>query len=98
MANRFEKRANPGRGDKVGERSACPSEANCLSWASIHDCDTDLPEAHAIGTRGPSRSFSRQTLLSVVIPCYNEEEVLPLMYKRLSAAAPTGRWTMRSFL
>jgi polyisoprenyl-phosphate glycosyltransferase len=35
----------------------------------------------------PARRISSQTLLSVVIPCYNEQEVLPLMYKRLTAAA-----------
>jgi glycosyltransferase involved in cell wall biosynthesis len=29
------------------------------------------------------------TLLSVVIPCYNEEQVLPLLYERVSAAAQT---------
>ncbi|HVM59991.1 MAG TPA: glycosyltransferase family 2 protein [Verrucomicrobiae bacterium] len=32
-------------------------------------------------------SVSHEALLSVVIPCYNEQDVLPLMYKRLTAAA-----------
>jgi dolichol-phosphate mannosyltransferase len=36
-----------------------------------------------------SRRISRQVLLSIVIPCYNEEEVLPLLYQRLTAAAAT---------
>jgi dolichol-phosphate mannosyltransferase len=37
---------------------------------------------------GPNiRSLTRRTVLSLVIPCYNEQKVLPLLYKRLTAAA-----------
>jgi polyisoprenyl-phosphate glycosyltransferase len=47
--------------------------------------DTKQMKALALGSL--PRSVSRQTLLSVVIPCYNEEEVLPLLFKRLTEAA-----------
>jgi dolichol-phosphate mannosyltransferase len=35
----------------------------------------------------PPRPPAEQTLISVVIPCFNEEEVLPLLFERVSAAA-----------
>ena len=41
-------------------------------------------------TPPPARALTPQTLISVVIPCYNEEEVLPLLHQRLSAVA--GTW------
>jgi polyisoprenyl-phosphate glycosyltransferase len=47
--------------------------------------DTKQMKALALGSL--PRSVSRQTLLSVVIPCYDEEEVLPLLYNRLTEAA-----------
>jgi len=40
-----------------------------------------------------ARNISCQTLCSLVIPCYNEEEVLPLLYKRLTAAA--ANWNVQ---
>jgi polyisoprenyl-phosphate glycosyltransferase len=33
------------------------------------------------------RTFDSNAALSVVVPCYNEEEVLPMLYERISAAA-----------
>src|SRR5688572_3582524 len=35
----------------------------------------------------PGRAVGPGTCLSVVIPCYNEQEVLPLLYERLNSAA-----------
>jgi dolichol-phosphate mannosyltransferase len=55
--------------------------------ALLMTASTKLPNALALGTNASVRNLSRLTLLSVVIPCYNEEEVLPLLYKRLTEAA-----------
>jgi glycosyltransferase involved in cell wall biosynthesis len=41
--------------------------------------------AHLPGT--PHRTLGRHSKVSVVIPCYNEQDVLPLLYERLTAAA-----------
>jgi glycosyltransferase involved in cell wall biosynthesis len=41
--------------------------------------------AHLPGT--PHRTLDRHSKVSVVIPCYNEQDVLPLLYERLTAAA-----------
>lgn len=38
----------------------------------------------------PRRVLGAESKLSVVIPCYNEEAVLPMLFARLSAAA--GQW------
>ena len=35
----------------------------------------------------PQRILDRRTTVSVVIPCYNEQDVLPLLFKRLAQAA-----------
>jgi dolichol-phosphate mannosyltransferase len=40
-----------------------------------------------------ARTLDGHTLLSLVIPCYNEEEVLPLLYERVTAAA--AKWGPR---
>src|SRR5271155_952488 len=41
------------------------------------------------GTRSPSTAARAKgsTLLSLVIPCFNEEEVLPQLFERVTAAA-----------
>lgn len=45
------------------------------------------PKSAPVDGAASSRRLSQDTLISVVIPCYNEQEVLPLLYSRLSAAA-----------
>jgi dolichol-phosphate mannosyltransferase len=40
-----------------------------------------------------TRALDGRTTLSLVIPCFNEEEVLPLLYERLAAAA--REWRVR---
>ncbi|MBX7168842.1 MAG: glycosyltransferase family 2 protein [Pirellulales bacterium] len=35
------------------------------------------------------RQMTRETKVSVVIPCFNEQEVLPLLFERLQAVLPT---------
>jgi dolichol-phosphate mannosyltransferase len=40
-----------------------------------------------------ARTLDERTLLSLVIPCYNEEEVLPLLYERVTTAA--AKWGAR---
>jgi dolichol-phosphate mannosyltransferase len=62
-------------------------EKNSGSAAADMTADTKRITSSTPGTDTPARRISPQTLLSVVIPCYNEEEVLPLLYKRLTAAA-----------
>lgn len=52
--------------------------------------NTEHTKATTPTTGTPPRRSSSQTLSSVAIPCDNEEEVLPLMYNRLTAA--TVNW------
>jgi glycosyltransferase involved in cell wall biosynthesis len=48
----------------------------------------DLP-AVARSSSAASRTLDRQTTVSLVIPCYNEQDVLPLLFDRVTAAAAT---------
>jgi dolichol-phosphate mannosyltransferase len=45
------------------------------------------PPPAASPRRSPPRAFGADTLLSIIIPCYNEQDVLPLLQEHLSAGA-----------
>lgn len=58
-----------------------PVGADRPSLAASDSC----PTARAAAT--PPRGLSPETKVSIVIPCYNEEAVLPLLFERLSREA-----------